>query len=707
MVAAAPLHRAEHPATRTRPGLVELAVLGTLALLLYHSWSFWFLCDDAFISFRFARNLADGHGLVFNPGFERVEGYTNFLWVLLLSAFDLLGAAPEYAANGLSLTATVGLWGLVVWYAYRYPPPSNRRWLILLPPLLLALTRSVAVWSTSGLETRLFELLIVGGVLRLIVEVEGELTDAPRRPLAWLLLGLATLTRPDGLLISLALFATAAAALRAARRGSIRRAFGPWLGFAALIAAHTVFRLSYYGEWLPNTYYAKVGGRTWWSLGFIYLALAVLEYAAYLWLPLIVAALRSNSAERTLFRPLLMLAAIVPHALYVAAIGGDHFEYRPLSLYFPLLYLLMFDGAKLMARRAPAAALTGAYLAVVGLGLVWLPWQSRRQFPSAYQSGFPGMNQNWADSAAFLSPDRDSLLRLWPAREAAGLYRAWLGLATQHLAGVRQEEHRLFLDGVQDEGRRLKRQIDAGTLPRDVHLATGCVGAIPYITDARVLDLFGLTDAHVAHGPPVQGQRLVAHGKFASPEYLAAARVDLAAYDGVHLLVRLTDPIWPLVLVQPREQHSTACAADVGDGWALLASAPMGFEAARQRLPRLGLRSLANPEVVADMTARCTEALQEHVARAPQDYRARATLAELLFLRGQRSAGLAELARACEMRPDDAELWYRLASARAALGDAVGARTDAERALRLAQAAGDEPLEHDVRELLAALTRAP
>ena len=45
----------------------------------------WFLCDDAFISFRYARNLLEGHGLVFNPG-ERVEGYTNLLWVLELAA---------------------------------------------------------------------------------------------------------------------------------------------------------------------------------------------------------------------------------------------------------------------------------------------------------------------------------------------------------------------------------------------------------------------------------------------------------------------------------------------------------------------------------------------------------------------------------------------------------------------------------------------
>ncbi|MCY3959730.1 MAG: hypothetical protein OXG65_15775, partial [Chloroflexi bacterium] len=59
------------------PLLPWLALLGWLASVT------WFISDDAFISFRYVRNLLEGHGLVFNPG-EYVEGYTNFLWVLEL-----------------------------------------------------------------------------------------------------------------------------------------------------------------------------------------------------------------------------------------------------------------------------------------------------------------------------------------------------------------------------------------------------------------------------------------------------------------------------------------------------------------------------------------------------------------------------------------------------------------------------------------------
>ena len=67
-------------------GLIALILI----ILILHINYFRFVCDDAFISFRYAKNLVEGHGLVYNIG-ERVEGYTNFLWTLLLSAFMGLG----------------------------------------------------------------------------------------------------------------------------------------------------------------------------------------------------------------------------------------------------------------------------------------------------------------------------------------------------------------------------------------------------------------------------------------------------------------------------------------------------------------------------------------------------------------------------------------------------------------------------------------
>ncbi len=109
----------------TSLGLI-LTCLPWLALLVWLASVSWFLTDDAFISFRYVRNLLEGHGLVFNPG-ERVEGYSNFLWVLELAAiWRVLGVAPEDATPWLSVACTAGTVGAMLWWITRLPSLRNR-----------------------------------------------------------------------------------------------------------------------------------------------------------------------------------------------------------------------------------------------------------------------------------------------------------------------------------------------------------------------------------------------------------------------------------------------------------------------------------------------------------------------------------------------------------------------------------------------------
>src|SRR6185503_3325889 len=76
---------------------VALGVWLVVALAIAHIVRLAFVCDDAFISFRYAGHFASGHGIVFNLG-ERVEGYTNFLWVVVCAALYRIGVAPEHGA---------------------------------------------------------------------------------------------------------------------------------------------------------------------------------------------------------------------------------------------------------------------------------------------------------------------------------------------------------------------------------------------------------------------------------------------------------------------------------------------------------------------------------------------------------------------------------------------------------------------------------
>src|SRR5262249_36013163 len=163
-------------------------------------------------------------------------------------------------------------------------PTTSARWIALIPLVWLGATRSIAVWSTSGLETRLFEVLIVAGVFRLIDDVSVRIGgDAPRSPWAAVLLALAEWTRPHALRRAAAEFATAGAILALRKRLALRDAVVSAATFLVLVGAQFAFRLTYYGVWFPNTYYAKVGGRSWWGMGGAYLACFALEYAAWLW----------------------------------------------------------------------------------------------------------------------------------------------------------------------------------------------------------------------------------------------------------------------------------------------------------------------------------------------------------------------------------------------------------------------------------------
>jgi len=570
--------------------------------LVAHSLYYWFLTDDAYISFRYARNLAEGYGLVFNPGYERVEGYTDLLWVLLLAGAHAAGFAIERVAPLLSLAATVVLGSLVAGVAWVWTPAERRAW-ALLPLALLAATRSVAVWATSGLETRLFELLVFAGVLRLLAEDRRLCAGTARvAPGAALLFALATLTRPDGLLISGC--ALGAAALFRARRW--RERLG-WLAssaglYALAVGGQLLFRSSYYGEWLPNTYYAKVDGRLWWDAGLRYGAAFALEYGLVLWLPFLVAGVAHFARRGRALVPVLFLAVSVPHALYVMSIGGDHFEYRPFDLYFPFAYLLIGAGALELARSARAAAGVWAALALVSGALVELPLRSHQQFPQVYLAGYPGL---WARMPGeiggnFLDPDQTLLYRLPGLRAIAEEHRALLQSLTRQFIGIRQEEHALFLQGVASEGRALAELVTQGRLPADAYVAVDCVGAIPYYSRLRTLDRLGLTDARVAHSSFVQPE-IMAHGKYARFDEARARGVELWASDHVHLLLDVTQPGFVEQVASLAQSRGELFLARVDLRRYLVARLPQGLERTNARFPRLRFRSNLDPEALREL----------------------------------------------------------------------------------------------------------
>ena len=110
-----------------------------------------------------------------------------------------------------------------------------------------------------------------------------------------------------------------------------------------LIGGHFLARFRYYGEWLPNTYYAKHVG-PWYESGFRYLWAAAIETGLYLLIPLALVALRGRWREHRDGIYVLVLLLVGTHLAYLFEIGGDHFEYRPLDFYWPLLAVPAAEG---------------------------------------------------------------------------------------------------------------------------------------------------------------------------------------------------------------------------------------------------------------------------------------------------------------------------------------------------------------------------
>ena len=218
------------------------SALGLAALCL--SWvavsSAW-ICDDYYYSLRAAYNLVHGHGLVSNP-VERVQGFSNPLWTLLLSASVLVDGYSWAITIGLSLVISL----VVVVVLARWSAPNMGVALVGLS--LLAGSKAFMDYSTSGLENTLAHLLYLG-FLTLWAGASGPAARAGRLGLlaallVWTRLDLCLLVLPHLLLL-----------VRRPVLGTVARLAAGMLPLAAWLA----FALIYYGSPFPNSAWTKLG----------------------------------------------------------------------------------------------------------------------------------------------------------------------------------------------------------------------------------------------------------------------------------------------------------------------------------------------------------------------------------------------------------------------------------------------------------------
>jgi hypothetical protein len=395
------------------------------------------LWDDAMISMQYARNLADGWGLVWNPAGERVQGITNLGVTLSMALLHLLPVPPAKISLLFQLL-NLALLGTVLVAVRELAARATGDAGVAAGALVgTALCCPLLLWSLQGADTG----AIAAWLLAALVALARAGGSWPRGLFGFLALG--PLLRPDAALFYAA-FLVASPAFGGARARRLAAGAGV---LAASGAALGLFGLLYYGDPLPNTFYLKATG----SPRILVLRSGLLEFGYWplglvTALPLVAAALARHGRQ-----PLVsLIALLVATALgYNVLVGGDwkgEYGSRFVAPVLPLLVLLAAAGARVLADALPQA---------VG--------------PRARTAGVVAL----AAAVALLASPRLALLDWFDPRRAPML-------RAQNAAN---HELALYL-----------REHTRPTTSIAVHYG----GVPPYFSDRRAIDVLGKSERHIA-----------------------------------------------------------------------------------------------------------------------------------------------------------------------------------------------------------------
>lgn len=462
----------------SRRGL--FAVAGAVLVFLALAMHFHYFpngVDDSFISYRFSENLAGGQGFCFNPG-ERIEGFSNPLWVLLLAGFSSLGlnlSAGDWvlplAAKLLSLLCHAAIFWMIVRWAMRsrcsgYALLGGMAWMVA--------ASANTVWAVSGLETMLHSLLLVWAALSWS-DLSGE-SRLPARPAALTVaLLLLVLSRPEGAMFGVVMLIL----WWWHERKTVGRTSRGWktavLSFVFLIAAVTLFRWIYFGDLLPNTFYAKATGSLLFRLrhGAQYLATALLTTGGWIW----ILALWHDRDKSGFARaaPQFLIAA---QTLFIIYVGGDWMQ----------------------ASRFWAT--------VVPLGVVGLV-------------RFLNVRRNWIETtlaevkSRWRAPVAVAMLLGATALQAIAFDRILFMQNDYFVSGFRRLD--LFPSAAHyDAAMKIRSVVEP-----DAVVAVAEAGLIPYMTRVRTLDCHGLLDRGMASLPGLMHQKATGGAVLArKPDYI-------------------------------------------------------------------------------------------------------------------------------------------------------------------------------------------
>ncbi len=456
-------------------GLNRVLLIGLLSaafiiLLIVNAAEYLpFIEDDALISLRYAKRLLAGEGLTWTSG-RPVEGYSNLLWILAVSFLSMFGPEPLESARILGYIFMSGTLAAPVFYFLRKVTIYNLSAAIA-AAAFIAFSGPFAVWTIGGLEQPLLAFLLSWGTVFLLRNIEKEESSFKKMLPAGLLFGLAALTRPDGIIFPVA-YAAIYFVWKKFERNALMFSVKLILLPVVFYICQLIFRLLYYGEWVPNTALVKI------TLSAAYL-MHGLEYLLGGFvnhLPLFLLGAFSLiilwQTKRYNVKTALLLGAAAVWIMYIIFIGGDIFPAK--RHFIPLILLTVF---------------------IVGQGISSL---------SEIKGDF----------------SRFTLLLLLP------FIAAYAYIQYNDGSNLRAKEERWEYEG-KALGLVLKKAF-SGEQPLAAVTSAGC---IPYWSELPSLDMLGLNDYYLPRHPPKNiGRHFLAHD-LGDADYILKRKPDIVIFN--------------------------------------------------------------------------------------------------------------------------------------------------------------------------------
>lgn len=451
---------------RVHMGITLLICVTVLA------WMNRFIQDDAFISFRYADNLVNGQGLTWNED-ERVEGYSNFLWVVCIAVLIWLHGDPVVGAQVLGLVCFV----VTVLGAYQLAKVMfGSTDLGMLVILLLGTNYTFSAYATGGLETQLQACLLVWTALGVVRAVKTDRWEV------WAIVGIplgasaALLTRLDSAIVVFFLYAALCVSL-VTHNFSFRKKLSilAVLIVPVLVIVGTWLRwkLHYYGDILPNTYYVKAATTGSFLLGVKYLYKFFTSYWLIPFILLVGVSFKEMVVRREWWL-VLWWGIVGVWFLYIVKVGGGFMEFRFLV---PVMAFMFIGLAWVICRYVQQR---GVQIALVGIILL-----GSLNHALMYKNKIPGGIEAIPELHSHVSRDGHN----------------WV-----------------------EVGKVLGRMF--GDLDHDVTIGTTAAGAIPFYSALHTVDMHGLNDKWVAkHG--IKYSAKPGHQRLAPFEYLLKKNVNL------------------------------------------------------------------------------------------------------------------------------------------------------------------------------------